>query len=225
MTTVSTLEQADQVLDRLVSPEGRDDPYPLYRELRELAPFYRSGWDGLWYASGYDDCKAVLVDPRCGRHPDGMIPHRHGMNPRFAEQFRKRLRSTMLTENPPEHTRLRAPVSRAFTPRRVNDLGPRIAERLEPMLDHMAEAGEVDLMRVIAFPLPVAVIGDLVGVPEGEREQFRELVRATQARGRARRHPRDDHGGGPGGRTTRRSTSPTWWCGSARSPATTCSRG
>ncbi|MGH9040993.1 MAG: cytochrome P450, partial [Acidimicrobiia bacterium] len=73
------------------------------------------------------------------------------------------------------------PVSRAFTPRRVGDLGERIRERLEPILDEMAEAGEIDLMAVLAFPLPVAVIGDLVGVPPDEREQFRALVRASQA--------------------------------------------
>ena len=175
------LVRADQVLDRLVSPEGRDDPYPWYRRLREAAPFYRSGWDGLWYASRYDDCKAVLVDPRCGRNPQDMLRRRHGMNMGVVERLRRRQRRTMLTANPPEHTRLRSPVGRAFTPRRVGDLGVRIRERLDPILDEMAEAGEVDLMTVLAFPLPVAVIGDLVGVPPDEREQFRTLVRASQA--------------------------------------------
>lgn len=174
------LAAADDVLDQLVSPAGRADPYPHYRELRDLAPLYRSGWDGLWYASRYDDGKAVLVDPRCGREPGQLMRVRHGMNPAMAERFRRRLRSTMLTENPPEHTRLRAPVSRAFTPRRVAGLAERITERLAVILDGMAEAGEVDLMAVLAFPLPVAVIGDLVGVPADEREQFRELVRLTR---------------------------------------------
>ncbi|MGH9040127.1 MAG: cytochrome P450, partial [Acidimicrobiia bacterium] len=100
-----TLARADEVLDGLVSSEGRDNPYPWYRQLRELAPFYRSGWDGLWYASRYDDCKAVLVDPRCGRNPQDMLRRRHGMNMGVAERLRRRMRRTMLTENPPEHTR------------------------------------------------------------------------------------------------------------------------
>ncbi|MGH9023347.1 MAG: cytochrome P450 [Acidimicrobiia bacterium] len=177
------LREADEVLDRLVATSGgRSDPYPHYRRLRELAPFYRSGWDGLWYASRYDDCKAVLLDPRCGRgETDDALVRRHGSNPVFARNFRRRLQRTMLMENPPEHTRLRGVVSRAFTPRRTADLRSRIAERVDGLLDQIAAAAEVDLMRALAFPLPVAVIGDLVGVPADEREQFRDLARATQA--------------------------------------------
>jgi cytochrome P450 len=102
------------------------------------------------------------------------------MNMAVAERFRKRQRTTMLTANPPEHTRLRSPVSRAFTPRRVAQLAEQISDRLDVIVDQMAEAGEIDLMAVLAFPLPVAVIGDLVGVPADEREQFRELVRLTR---------------------------------------------
>lgn len=182
MTILSTtLAQADEILDRLMTTgEGLADPYPLYRELRELAPLYRSGWDGLWYASRYDDCKAILLDPLAGRPPGG-VRHRHGMNPAFAERFRRQQRHNMLTANPPEHTRLRAPVSRAFTARRIEGLRPRITERVDAICDQMAQAGEVDLMAVLAFSLPVAVIGDLVGVPLDEPERFRELIRITQA--------------------------------------------
>ena len=71
------LERADAALHQLLATEeGRADPYPLYRQLRELAPLYRSGLDGLWYASRYDDCKAILVDPRCGRSRGG-VPARY----------------------------------------------------------------------------------------------------------------------------------------------------
>jgi cytochrome P450 len=179
----ATLAEADEVLRRLSSSEeGKANPYPLYRELRELAPLYRSGLDGLWYASRYDDCKAVLIDPRCGRSRDRTVV-RYGQSQAQVERFRRRQSSTMLLQNPPEHTRLRGLVSRAFTPKRVESLRPRIAELLEPLLDEMAEAGEVDVMAVLAFRLPVAVIGELVGVPPDEREQFRELVQATMAAG------------------------------------------
>ena len=177
----ATLARADEVLDRLMTTrEGNDDPYPLYRELRETAPLYRSGWDGLWYSSRYDDCKAILLDPAAGRPPTGMRA-RHGMNRRFAERFRRLMQHNMLTANPPEHTRLRGPVSRTFTPRRMAALEASIAARVDAICDQMAEAGECDLMAVMAFALPVAVIGDLVGVPTDDRERFRLLSRVTQA--------------------------------------------
>jgi cytochrome P450 len=181
VSTTVTLDRADEVLHRLLgTEEGRQDPYPHYRELRQIAPFYKSGLDGLWYASRYDDCKAVLVDPRCGRS-QGRLLNRHGTNPAMNERFVRRMRHTMLLQNPPEHTRLRGLVSRAFTPRRVAELRPRIVELLDPLLDHMAEAREVDVMKVLAFRLPVAVIGELVGVPPEDREQFREVGRTLQA--------------------------------------------
>ncbi|MDQ1503450.1 MAG: hypothetical protein QOD57_1177 [Actinomycetota bacterium] len=172
------LSPADEILHVLLGTEaGRQDPYLLYRALRDIAPLFRSELDGHWYASRYDDCKAILVDPRAGRGP-GMVT-RYGQNPALAERFVRRMKMTMIMQNPPEHTRLRGVVSRAFTPRRVAGLGERILALLDPMLDRMAEAGEVDFMAALAFLLPVSVIGELVGVPAEEREQFRELVRIT----------------------------------------------
>ncbi|MGH9001349.1 MAG: cytochrome P450, partial [Acidimicrobiia bacterium] len=189
MTTVAPSEQAtatatataDEILRRLLTTEeGRRDPYPLYRALRDTAPFYRSGLDGCWYASGYDHCKAVLVDPRAGRSA-GQMAARLGQNPEMMQRFARRSRHTMLFQNPPEHTRLRGLVSRAFTPKRMAALASGIASLTEPLLDEMAAAGEVDVMAALAFPLPVAVIGALVGVPPDEREQFRPLTRAIMA--------------------------------------------
>src|SRR5919109_761193 len=167
---------ADEILHVLLgTEEGRQDPYLHYKALREIAPLFRSELDGHWYASRYDDCKAILVAPRAGRGP-GMVT-RYGQNPALAERFNRRMRTTMLMHDPPEHTRLRGVVSRAFTPRRVAGLEDRIVAMLDPMLDAMAAASEVDFMAVLAFRLPVSVIGELVGVPVEEREQFRDLVR------------------------------------------------
>jgi cytochrome P450 len=172
----STWSPADEILHVLLgTEEGRQDPYLLYKALRDIAPLFRSELDGHWYASRYDDCRAILVEPRAGRGP-GMIS-RYGQNPALAQRFMRRMKMTMLMQDPPEHTRLRGVVSRAFTPRRVAGLEERIVALVEPMLDTMAESGEVDFMAVLAFRLPVAVIGELVGVPVGEREQFRDLVR------------------------------------------------
>ncbi len=176
MTLTSTRSPADEILHVLLGTEaGRQDPYLLYKALRDIAPLFRSELDGHWYASRYDDCKAILVEPRAGRGP-GMVS-RYGQNPALAQRFMRRMKMTMLMQDPPEHTRLRGVVSRAFTPRRVAGLEERIVALVEPMLDTMAEAGEVDFMAVLAFRLPVAVIGELVGVPVEEREQFRDLVR------------------------------------------------
>ena len=173
---IATRNPADEILHVLLgTEEGRQDPYLLYRALRDIAPLFRSELDGHWYASRYDDCKAILVDPRAGRGP-GMVT-RYGQNPELAKRFVRRMKMTMLMHDPPEHTRLRGVVSRAFTPRRVAGLEERIVALLDPILDAMAEAGEVDFMADLAFRLPVAVIGELVGVPVEEREQFRDLVR------------------------------------------------
>jgi cytochrome P450 len=174
----TTRNPADEILHVLLgTEEGRQDPYLLYKALRDIAPLFRSELDGHWYTSRYDDCKAILVDPRAGRGP-GMVT-RYGQNPALAERFSRRMKMTMLMHNPPEHTRLRGVVNRAFTPRRVAGLEERIVALLDPMLDAMAEAREVDFMATLAFLLPVSVIGELVGVPPEEREQFRELVRIT----------------------------------------------
>ena len=176
MAIASVRSPADEILHVLLgTEEGRQNPYLLYRALRDIAPLFRSELDGNWYASRYDDCKAILVDPRAGRGP-GMVT-RYGQNPALAQRFARRMKMTMIMHNPPEHTRLRGVVSRAFTPRRVERLEERIGALLEPMIDAMADAGDVDFMAELAFRLPVSVIGELVGVPESEREQFRDLVR------------------------------------------------
>lgn len=172
MTTTSTQAEADGVLfTLLMTPEGRGNPLPLYHQLRELAPVHRSGL-GLWAVSRYDDCQHVLRDPKFGKQIDNV------MRPEAAGWPTK---PSMLFLNPPDHTRLRGLVARAFTPRTVEALRPSVQQLTDDLLDRMAEAGEVDVMETLAFPLPVAVIGELVGVPPADRHQFQRLVRAGTA--------------------------------------------
>lgn len=169
------------VFEVLTTPEGRADPYPRYRALREASPIHRSALGGLWYLTRYEDTRFALRDPRFGKHPEGTATP-FGVDDAdrtaYMTEFR---RSSMLFLDPPDHTRLRSLVSRGFTPRRVDALRPRIRDLLAPLLDRMADEGETDVMEVLAFALPVAVIGELVGVPATDREEFRPLVRASAA--------------------------------------------
>jgi cytochrome P450 len=168
---------ADQALEELFGdPQGVPDPFPLYRRIREVAPIYRSEVDGTWYVSRFEDCRALLNDLRCGRDIDRPNPSLAFRSRPMEAQIQGSFRSLLIVTNPPEHTRLRGAVSEAFTWRRLKALEPRIAELADQRLDVLAEKGDADIVADLAFPLPVAVIGELVGVPPDEREQFRDLV-------------------------------------------------
>jgi cytochrome P450 len=180
---------ADNVLIRLLlTPEGRSDPYPLYRELRDIAPVLRSTF-GPVVLSRYDDCLTALRDPRLGRgtalRAAGEGPSLgfagFDVDPEQRQAFFERAGNNMLFADPPDHTRLRRLVSRAFTPQRIAALRPAVEQMVAGYLDDMIDAGEVDVMSALAFPLPVTVIGELVGVPAADRPDFQPLVRAGTA--------------------------------------------
>jgi len=180
MTTVSTAEADSLLVEVVATPEGRGDPYPRYAALRRLAPVHQSAF-GFWALTRYDDCQQLLRHPGVGKDFSGAA-HALGLTPeQRAEQDRFRKdRSNMLTTDPPDHTRLRRLVTRAFTPRTVETLRPRIVALVDELLDAFG-AGEVDVMDALAFPLPVTVIGDMVGVPSEDRPGLRPLVRAITA--------------------------------------------
>ncbi|MGH9094174.1 MAG: cytochrome P450 [Acidimicrobiales bacterium] len=180
---------ADEALVAILTdPQTRADPYPSYRLLQQRAPVLRSSL-GMVVLSRYDDGIAVLRDPRLGRGLVGRtrIPstrqamHAQAGDPELRQEFFDRSGGNMLFTDPPDHTRLRRLVSRAFTPRRVAELRPRVEAMVEQLLETMAEAGQVDVMKTLAFPLPNAVIAELVGVPEVDRAGFQDLVRAGSA--------------------------------------------
>jgi cytochrome P450 len=173
----------------LATPEGRADPYPHYARIREQAPVFRSPL-GSWIVTRFSDCQQVLRAPQFGKGADQdgatrMRIARWGIPAdeaaEFAEFFARR--QSILTLNPPDHARLRGLVSRAFTPSTVEALRPHVVALCDHLLDtltDLAGAGEdVDIMRELAFPLPVAVIGELLGVPVDDRAQFQALVRAA----------------------------------------------
>jgi cytochrome P450 len=143
------------------SYEFHDDPFPVYRRLRDEAPCYRNEELGFWALSRYDDVVRALHDPDtfCSRY--GITLEAGNTLP------------MMLTTDPPEHTALRRLVSRAFTPRRIADLEPAIRALSTTYLDAMRERATADLIVDYAAPLPMDVISKLLGVPDGDQEQLR----------------------------------------------------
>ena len=173
-------EAENLFLQVLLTPEGRADPYPLYEQIRAITPTFRTAM-GPIVVTGYDDAMAVLRDPRLGRGAGGADSGplgALGATQRRAEFFEQSSHN-MLLADPPDHTRLRQLVSRAFTGRRVEALVPAIRQLVDERLDAIAESGEVDIMTALALPLPMAVIGELVGVPAPDWDLLQPWVRAA----------------------------------------------
>jgi cytochrome P450 len=174
----------DELLAAILTPAPDHDPYPAYRALREAAPVYHAESAGVWCLSRYDDTKTILHDRRFGRGRGRRVGTLSALTGAADARERERLASmteTMLFADPPEHGRLRGLVSRAFTPRRIDALRPAIERLIEPLLDDLAERGTADVLDRLAFPFPVAVIGELLGVPPEDRAAFRQLVRDSTA--------------------------------------------
>jgi cytochrome P450 len=155
-------------------------PYDAYARLRESAPVTWYAPTQQWLVSRYADVDALLRDRRLGRTYLHVASHEemgHEPDPPHLEPFWRVVRNGMLDREPPDHTRLRRLVSKAFTPRTVERLRPRIAEICDrlvgDLLDATADGGEADLVSLVAEPLPVTVIGEMLGVPEADRGLLR----------------------------------------------------
>jgi cytochrome P450 len=146
------------------------DPYPFYHRLREAAPVFKTPM-GFWLLTRYEDVALSLRDKRFGKDFAGNIRRRYGAD-RMNEPAIANLARTMLVVDPPDHTRLRGLVTKAFTARRVADMRPRIAKLVGEQLDRVANKGEMDVIRDIAHRLPVIVICDMLGIPEDHRAAF-----------------------------------------------------
>ncbi len=169
-------EAAERVVERLFfTAEGRANPYPLYHELRAMRPVHHTK-RGMWLLSRYDDCWAAMRDPRFGKDYAQQIAQRFGPDWREHPALAAGEHS-MLNVGGPEHTRLRKLVSKSFTPRMIDALKPTIERTVAALLDPVAEAAGGNLLEAVGFPLPVTLIGELLGVPAPDRAQFRSLVR------------------------------------------------
>ena len=146
------------------------DPYPFYRRLREEAPVFRTE-QGFWLLSRHDDVAASLRDKRFGKDFAGTMRRRYGEDV-MGEPAMANLSHMMLVVDPPDHTRLRGLVTKAFTGRRIADMLPRIRRLVDQQLDRVADKGAMDVILDLAHRLPVIVICDMLGIPEDHRGAF-----------------------------------------------------
>lgn len=172
MTDIVDGPEVDTLLNELTCMIGREDPYPRYHRLREISPIVRADDDAL-VLTRHADIAAVTRDPHLGHFPPHMLDM---FSPGWQDHPAMwTINSSILAINPPDHTRLRRLVSSSFTPRRVQALRPRIEQMVDDLLDAMPAS--TDFVQAFAFPLPVDVIGELLGIPSADRPQFQTLVR------------------------------------------------
>lgn len=152
------------------------DPFPAYAELRRDAPVHHSPDDDLWIVSRYDDVLQVLRDPDRFSSARGMGllasgRARTGVRSPFEDLGRLRV---LIATDPPDHTQLRRLVSRAFTPRVIGALEQQIRGVCNAMVDDLIDAGvDADLVLHLAYPFPVVVIAELLGIPAARRSDFK----------------------------------------------------
>ena len=167
--TPPTLDRTPPTFNPL-DPAFIADPYPFYHRLRETAPVFKTPM-GFWLLTRYEDVAFSLRDRRFGKDFARNIERRYGPG-RINEPAIASLARTMLVQDPPDHTRLRGLVNKAFTARRIADMRPRIKALVDQQLDRVADKGEMDVIRDLAHRLPVIVICDLLGIPEDHRAPF-----------------------------------------------------
>ena len=157
-------------------PENRADPYDLYRRMRQSGPLLATDLE-MHLAFGHEACWGIV------RHPSASSDERHGRvfrrealtNPRLAAEFDKPV--SLVFMDPPDHDRLRALVAKQFTPRRVELLQHEMAtitnELLTDLSDRANDGEQVDVVEALAYPLPIAVICQMLGIPAADHHSFR----------------------------------------------------
>ena len=170
MSSTTQAAAAEVPVFNPLDPAFIANPYPIYHRLRAAAPVWRSPL-GFSIVTRYHDTALVLRDRRFGKSYVDNITKRYGPDivnePAYASMSR-----TMLVLDPPDHTRLRGLVTKAFTARRVEAMRPQIAAVVDALLDRVQPQGGMDVIADFAHRLPIIVICDMLGIPEEDREQF-----------------------------------------------------
>ncbi|HEV7872300.1 MAG: Peroxidase [Modestobacter sp.] len=166
----------------LFSPTA--DPYPVFDALRDNSPVHWSPRYRSWFVTRFDDVSAALRDPRFSA--DRITPYVEAKlsgpdtDPALRQTFAV-LEDWMVFKDPPDHTRLRRLLRRAFTPRTIEALRPRVGELADELLDGIAGNGSADLIGEYAYPLTAAVIAEMLGVPREDRDLFKDWSDAITA--------------------------------------------
>lgn len=141
------------------------DPFPYYETMRRSQPVFHDEESGVWHVFRYEDVQRVLSEHST------FSSRMAGDNPSGTGQL---FAASLINTDPPRHRQLRSLVSQAFTPRSVEALGPRISELTGELLDPVVGAGAADLIDQLAYPLPVIVIAELMGIPAADRDRFKQ---------------------------------------------------
>ncbi|EPY03749.1 cytochrome p450 [Paenibacillus alvei TS-15] len=171
--------------DDFISTETMRDVVSFYAKFYEQKePLYRLdnffGMGEAWLAFRHDDVAAILKDPRFIKDIRKLTPREQPIEENESVNALMEWvinMPNMLTVDPPDHTRLRRLVSKAFTPHMIEELHPRIQQIADELLDAVQEQGKMDLVSDFAYPLPITVISEMLGIPVAERSQFREWTR------------------------------------------------
>ena len=155
-----------------LDPNFIANPYPTYKELRERDPYHPSPLTKTMVLSRYEDVDAILRNYKSFSNERGPVGSRNRRG--IGEQIENELQPSMLSLDPPDHTRLRSLVSRAFTPRQISKMEDHIRETAHSLLDEVDGQNEFDLMSNLASLLPTVVIAEMIGVPTKDRQQFKE---------------------------------------------------
>jgi cytochrome P450 len=141
------------------------NPFTRYEAMRRSEPVFQDQETGVWHAFRYDDVQRVLSEHATFSSRIG------GDNPSETGQL---FAASLINTDPPRHRQLRSLVTQAFTPRAVEALAPRIAALTDELLDPVVSAGTADLIELLAYPLPVIVIAELMGIPAADRDRFKQ---------------------------------------------------
>lgn len=167
----------------LFGPAFKANPYPTYAALRTASPLHRrmaaDGKTAIWFITRYDDVAALLRDhKRFVKNVTNTLPPAERVHLPPTHPLLRLLSNHMLNLDPPDHTRLRALVNKAFTGQMVTQMGVRIQRVADQLLDRVHAKGAMDLIEDFAFPLPMIVIAELLGIPPKDRLRFRNWSNA-----------------------------------------------
>lgn len=167
------------------SPEFRANPYPIYHRLRTQDPVHYRLQQGDWLLTRHADIMAVLKDTRFG-HSESLVSEssvEQNTHPliRLRLESRKLLKLWLMIRNPPDHTRLRKLFHNTFAPLGVNSLSARINSITNELIDQVQTRGRMDIMRDLAYPLPLRVISEILGIPKEDQGELRKLARHLES--------------------------------------------